>query len=298
MLASLADQGDINAFVELGLWFLEGRMVRRDLARSRDLFEEAARRGHADAIAVTSAFCAVGIGGNRDWNGSLKWLEIGGHISPALAEERRLVLSMPLDAGGEPHKLIERERISDDPAIFWVRQFLTHDECRFLIERARPHLSPSVIIDPTTGSTRPDPVRTSHNAFFPWMDETPFIHALNRRVAQATGTLVECGEPLQVLNYSPGQEYRRHSDAIAGESNQRILTALIYLNDDFDGGATEFPELNLILKGCVGDLLVFRNADADNRPHPQTHHLGAPVISGCKWLASRWIRQTAFGNRL
>src|SRR5690606_10926794 len=104
------------------------------------------------------------------------------------------------------------------------RSLFSLDECRLLRDIAEKYLNPSVIVDPATGGMRPDPIRTSEAAVFPWVDETPFIHALNRRVAAATQTSVEQGEPLQVLRYSPGQEYKRHSDALPGVDNQRIMT--------------------------------------------------------------------------
>ena len=96
---------------------------------------------------------------------------------------------------------------------------------------------------------------------------------------------------LQVLRYAVGQEYRPHHDAIEGETNQRVLTFLVYLNDDYDGGATEFLSTGLKLKGAKGDGLLFRNADVSGVPDPASRHAGLPVLNGEKYLASRWIRQ-------
>jgi prolyl 4-hydroxylase len=123
------------------------------------------------------------------------------------------------------------------------------------------------------------------------MAESPAVHALNRRLAAASDTRVEQGEPLQVLRYSPGQEYRPHLDAIADVDNQRILTFLVYLNDDYVGGETEFLATGLKVKGAKGDGLLFRNADTAARPDPRAKHAGLPVDSGEKYLASRWIRE-------
>ena len=153
-----------------------------------------------------------------------------------------------------------------------------------------------MIVDPTTGQMRADPIRTSEAATFPWINETPFIHALNRRIATASRTTVEQGEPLQVLRYSPGQEYRSHSDALPSADNQRIITVLVYLNDDFEGGETSFPAPGLNLRGEVGDALIFANVDDRGRPDPHATHAGRPVVNGQKWLASRWIRERPFGR--
>ena len=57
-----------------------------------------------------------------------------------------------------------------------------------------------------------NPVRTSDAMVFPWIAESPAVHALNRRIAAATGTIPAQGEPLQVLRYRRGQQYRPHLD--------------------------------------------------------------------------------------
>jgi prolyl 4-hydroxylase len=135
-----------------------------------------------------------------------------------------------------------------------------------------------------------DPLRTSEAAGFPFVSEWPAVHALNRRMAAASGTDVRQGETLQVLRYARGQEYRPHLDAIPALANQRVLTFLVYLNDDYGGGETDFPELGLHIRGEAGMGLLFANALPDGRPDPRMRHAGLPVRSGSKLLASRWIR--------
>ncbi|WP_294172114.1 2OG-Fe(II) oxygenase, partial [uncultured Sphingomonas sp.] len=114
----------------------------------------------------------------------------------------------------------------------------------------------------------------------------------NRRIAAATGTTYEQGEPMQVLSYAPGQQYKLHSDALTGDVNQRVVTFLVYLNDDYDGGATVFPDLHLMVRGSRGEGLLFRNVTAEGAPHPLARHAGQPVTSGRKMLLSKWIRMS------
>lgn len=203
---------------------------------------------------------------------------------------------MENDDEGDPLSPPILELVSDSPSIRWARSLFSPEECELLRDIATPYLNASMIVDPTTGQMRPDPVRTSEAAAFPWIDETPFIHALNRRIAAASRTSVEQGEPLQVLRYSPGQEYRSHSDALAGVDNQRVMTVLVYLNDGFEGGETSFPAADLNLRGGVGDALIFANVDGEGRPDPRATHAGRPVVNGRKWVASRWIRERPFGR--
>jgi prolyl 4-hydroxylase len=72
------------------------------------------------------------------------------------------------------------------------------------------------------------------------------------------------------------------------------MTALIWLNEQFDGGETEFPTLNIRVRGGRGDMLVFRNVHDDGSQDDRLVHAGLPVSNGVKWLASRWIRATDF----
>ena len=91
-------------------------------------------------------------------------------------------------------------------------------------------LEPSVVVDSATGRQVRDPLRTSDGIGFTWPLENPAVHALNRRIAAASGTDVERGEPLQVLRYKPGEQYRTHFDAIPGFANQRVMTMIVWLN--------------------------------------------------------------------
>ena len=163
-----------------------------------------------------------------------------------------------------------------------------------MIERSGPGLRASLVVDPRTGQQVPNPVRTSDAVGYPLVSESPAIHALCRRLAEASNTHVKQGEPLQVLRYRPGQEYRPHFDAIANDDNQRVMTFLVYLNDDYEGGETEFLSTGLKVRGRKGDGLLFRNAELSGAPDPNSQHAGLPVTAGEKYLASRWIRERRF----
>jgi prolyl 4-hydroxylase len=287
--------GEADSWVELASWYLGGQIVPRDLAKSRECFRLAGDAGHQRARSIYISLLANGTGGPADWRSALDLL--GQQIDEDSAREIDLLNKMELDGEGRPAKVATGERLSDKPDVMLFKQLLTKTECDYLIDRASPTLQPSVIVDPASGQMRPHPVRTSENAFFPWIDETPAIHAINKRLAAASGTAAENGEPLQILRYSPGQEYRPHHDALPHTDNQRILTMLVYLNDGYKGGETAFLSTGLKVKGAVGDALLFRNADRHGRPDPHAQHAGLPVIAGQKLIASRWIHEKRFGPR-
>jgi len=59
-------------------------------------------------------------------------------------------------------------------------------------------------------------------------------------------------------------------------------------------GETDFPKLNVRVRGSVGDMLVFRNVLATGEFDERMIHAGLPVTEGVKWMASRWIRGQDF----
>ena len=295
-LESGRSSGDRASALELGIWFLEGRYVQRDLGRARENFRRAAEVGDTTAEAIFISFLALGIGGEPSWSEALRRLREFARRDSLAAGQFRLIECMDLNASGDPVRAFSGRQLSDRPEVSSFEQFFTRAECDYLISRARPLLQPSVIVDPSTGQLRPHPVRTSEGAMFPWASEDLVIHALNRRIAMASETNVFAGEPLQVLRYSPGQQYHPHFDALPPGDNQRILTMLIYLNDDYEGGETQFTRTGLTFAGHKGDALLFRNATLEGAPDEMAQHAGLPVIRGEKYLASRWIRQHPFAR--
>ena len=283
--------GDAIAAFTLANWRLSGQFVRRDLGLSRDLFGRAVQLGLEEARPTYIALLANGAGGvERHWDAALEELRTLAQRDPLAASQLALLGSMALSDEGNPTEVARSRQLSREPRIETRSGFLTPGECAYLIKRATPLLEDSVVINPTTGAFMRDPIRTSRAAAFPFVDEDPVIHAINRRIAAATETAYEQGEPLQVLGYEPGQEYKLHSDALPPGSNQRILTFLVYLNEDFDGGDTYFPDLDLAFRGGTGDAILFANVDAQGAPDMRTRHAGRPVRSGRKMLLSKWIR--------
>jgi len=292
LLQNAQRAGDAEAARLLAVWCLSGRWFRRDLVASRSLFERAGALGDSRAAAVHRAFVANGTGGVAHWQGAMNLLGEAAGDDPEAAEQVRLIASMDIDEDGYPQSLPGSIALCPDAEVRHFPAILTESECAYLIAAAEPLLEPNVVVDPRSGQLVPNPIRTSHGAAFPLVDENPAIHALNRRIAAATATDVRAGETLQVLRYEPGQEYRPHVDALPGVSaaEQRVLTFLVTLNEDFDGGETDFPKLGLRFRGRTGDGLMFRNASSDGRPDDRLIHAGLPVQRGKKYLASRWIR--------
>jgi len=166
----------------------------------------------------------------------------------------------------------------------------TAAECAYVLDVAKPGYAPSTVYDSQRRLVR-DPIRSSDGATLHWLIEDPAIHAINRRIAAASATDAAQGEAAQVLRYQPGQQYRPHFDFVRAAPNQRVLTALVWLNHDYKGGETVFPRAGLKLKPRKSDAVVFRNALPGGEVDPLTEHAGLAVTRGTKFLYSRWIRE-------
>jgi prolyl 4-hydroxylase len=267
-----------------------------DAETARDMLRRSAELGRLDAAVIYAGFVAAGIGGAREWQNGLAMLRALGKVSRSSARELALIGDMALTPDGGPVALPPAEPVCESPHIVAFRGLFTAAECRYLIEAATPMLTPALIVDVATGMQKRDPVRISDGCGFTWPLENPAVHALNRRIAAASGTAPEQGEPLQILRYRVGGEYKPHYDSVPGFANQRALTVLVWLNEEYEGGETWFTEPKLALKGQAGDAVLFRNIGPDGRRDPKSAHAGLPVISGEKMLASKWIRQRALGG--
>jgi prolyl 4-hydroxylase len=285
---------EAQALFEAAAAKLRGDGGARDLAGALELFRRSAGAGRIDAAVIYANLLAAGIGGPRRWSEALRLLAALAEVNPRSRRELERIEAMALTGEGDPMAVPKGETLCEAPALTRFEALFSPEECAWLAGAAGPMLQPAVVIDPGSGRQLRDPVRVCDSTGFTWPLENPAVHALNRRLAAASATAVEQGEPLQVLRYRSGGEYRPHFDAIPGFANQRAMTMLVWLNDDYEEGETHFPAAGLKLKGRVGDAILFRNTGPDGRPDPASGHAGLPVTAGEKLIASRWIRERPF----
>ena len=294
ILETAGAANDAAALAELAVWYLRGTPVPRDLARARATLRRAVTIGHVDAALMEIALVANGSGAPPDWAAAHILLDRAAAHDPVAAKHATILGKMALDGAGMPTALPSSQWLSEAPEIRVFNNLFTHEECAHIAELAAPSLAPSVIVDPRNGRQSPNPVRTSFDTVIGPTAETLVVRALLNRIAAATNTEPEQGEPLSVLRYTPGQQYRPHLDALPATDNQRIATAIAYLNDGYAGGETRFTANGLTITGKAGDLLLFSNVQFDGRPDPRTQHAGLPVRSGTKWIATRWLRERKY----
>ena len=283
-----AAAGDPDGLFTLGDMYWRGAGVEKDLTRGRELFRQASDAGQPMGVRGYTNLLASGIAGTRDWSGALQRLEREAQSDPLRRRMLEVVRAMRLTPSGDPVSIPPAERLSDRPDVRLFRGAFTPFECEFLILLAEPTYERSLVV--MNGRDVPDPIRTSDGSTVHWLIEDPASHAINRRLAALTGTTVDRGEPLHILRYRPGQQYRPHVDWLP-PPNRRIITVLVYLNDDYEGGETEFVKTGLRVRGRKGDALTFVSALPNGELDPLSEHAGLPVTSGTKYLASRWIRE-------
>ncbi|TMW94242.1 hypothetical protein EJD97_010538 [Solanum chilense] len=205
------------------------------------------------------------------------------------------------------------EVISSEPRAYVYHNFLSKEECEYLISLAKPHMQKSSVVDSSTGKSMDSRVRTSSGTFLA-RGRDKVIRDIEKRIADFTFIPVENGEGLQILHYEVGQKYEPHYDYFLDEFNtknggQRIATVLMYLSDVDEGGETVFPaakgnysavpwwnELSVCGKGGLsvkpkmGDALLFWSMKPDAVLDPSSLHGGCPVIKGNKWSSTKWMR--------
>jgi predicted 2-oxoglutarate/Fe(II)-dependent dioxygenase YbiX len=179
-------------------------------------------------------------------------------------------------------------------------EFLSRDVCAHLISLATPKLVPARVNDAGGRGLKLDAMRTNTGAAFSLIESSVVLQLIRARIARVAGVSASALEPPEVLHYEVGQTYKPHVDffhprlpTFAEEmrvKGQRIKTCLVYLNDDLEGGETEFPKLKIKFRGSAGEALVFDNVSAGGTGDLSTVHTGLPPTRGEKWLLSQWIR--------
>ena len=195
-----------------------------------------------------------------------------------------------------------RPVFSEGPRIAVAEDIAAPEMCDWLIARARTRLKPAKIHDRGTGEASISSARTNSACLFRRPDSDLIVEILRAKIAAVTEMRVDAMEVPTVLHYAVGQEFLPHFDItlnpdapdyeerLARGDRQRVMTFLLYLNDDYEGGETEFPVLGTCWKGRKGEGLFFWNVLPGGALDERTLHAGTPVSRGEKWVLSQWIK--------
>ena len=163
-----------------------------------------------------------------------------------------------------------------EPTLFTIPDFLRPAECAAMIALAEGRgFEPAPITTATGFAMRPD-IRNNTRVM---LDDVALAERLWARIAPAHGAhpgAVGLNERFRFYRYTRRQAIRWHHDGAfrrdAREASR--LTLMIYLNEGFGGGGTEFDEAETVVPSA-GMALVFAH---------HLRHQGAPVAHGTKYV--------------
>lgn len=296
--------GNPRAMATLGAQLVVGRDAPHSPVDGAALIAEAAEQGDAEACRHLSVLAGAGVGRSQSWldafNALARACELGDQHA---IRQTALLQSMHCgtsNAGREWVASAVTRELHATPRFIACADFLTPALCAYLIESARGKLVPAQVNDAGGAGLKLDPMRTNTCAVYSLMETDLIMQLIRARIAHTAGILANALEPAEVLHYSVGETYKPHVDffhprlptfsAEMQRKGQRIKTCLVYLNDDLEGGETEFPRLGIRFRGRTGEALIFDNVTSAGTGDMKTMHTGLPPTRGEKWLLSQWIR--------
>lgn len=177
-----------------------------------------------------------------------------------------------------------------------IPNFLSKDECDYLIDIIKKNNHKSKVVG-VEGKDIYEKSRTSSTSNLPSNDA--IVNKIHNKIASFIGLPMSRGESLQGQMYEPGQYFKPHNDAFGENSykahclhsGNRTNTLMIYLNDDFIGGQTNFPNLNKKIQPKLGKAVTWENLDENKKPLNSALHEGCEVESGIKYIITSWWRE-------
>jgi hypothetical protein len=324
-LAAAARKHDVEAMTLLGKRLLVGDRSPCLPKDGAGLIADASARGGAEAAAVLAVLYAVGASRGHGAQAGLESLIVAAERGwPAARAQLTVLAAGPSDAAGGAHAPPSRGTdwralgqaidlaawqappaatdLSQSPLVRSYPSFVSTAMCRWLIERARGRLSRALVYEAISREVMAKPTRTNTAAVFNIV-ATDFLFVLAQlRMSACLGVPLRQFEALTVLHYDAGEEITEHYDFIdpnlpsyaqeIAEQGDRVVTFLVYLNDDYEGGETAFPRLDISHKGSRGEGMFFVNSE-DGRADTRTLHAGRTPIGGEKWIVSQFIRDRA-----
>ena len=213
-----------------------------------------------------------------------------------------------LDDGSILSFVKDKRSYSTDPDVYTIENVLTDEECAHFIKVAKPHLNRAMVgagLDPNNMDGTYSTNRTGTNCWFP-LDHDEVFSRVGEKIAGLVGHSIKNAEQFQIVHYNVGEEFKPHYDGWDQDGTpehfhnfkhggNRLLTALVYLNDVEEGGGTRMTKLNVDITAEKGKLLAFEDCYAGtNNKHPLSEHAGLPVLKGVKYAFNLWFKECPY----
>jgi prolyl 4-hydroxylase len=192
---------------------------------------------------------------------------------------------------------------SDKVQLYTLENFLSAKECARIVALCSHHLRPSTVAYLTADTQ----FRTSSTADLCHL-KSPVASSIDDKICRTLGIRASYSEGIQAQRYGVGQQFKAHCDffppdtqtyqKFAGLRGNRTWTFMVYLNEDMEGGATRFTELNHAFQPKLGMAVIWNNLLADGSPNHLTLHAGEPVTRGQKIIITTWFRRHGDGPLL
>ena len=320
LLAEASAHGDVEAMTRLGKRLLVAANAPDRPKEGTELIRGAAELGGAEAAAQLAVLSAIGMFVDQSWEAALAALTFSAEHGWAaaqrqlriLAADRELAARLHLDAAEwrqlagsidirRWHMPSAGATLSESPLVRHFPDLVNADVCGWLIDKSRGRLVRAPVYNQATRTEKISETRTNTWAMFNVLEADLVSVLVQVRMCANTSVPLRYLEPLSVLHYAIGEQISEHFDFVdpdrtpnyaqeLAENGQRVVTFLIYLNDDYAGGKTEMPELGISHKGQKGEGLFFVNAHANGDPDRRTVHAGRPPTQGDKWIVSQFMR--------
>lgn len=174
--------------------------------------------------------------------------------------------------------------------VFMIDHFLSADECAHYIAHGDALGFGSSEVNFPSGSRLALEIRNNERVLF---DDKALAAQLFARAKpllpqQVAGwELLDFNERMRFYRYGPQQYFKWHKDGSYARQpgDASLLTFMIYLNDGFEGGATEFR--TEFVQPKAGRALVF--------PHRAAHQ-GTEILSGTKYVLRTDVMYVRIGT--
>jgi len=315
-LALGTQAGNLPCMRELGKRLLTGNRAPLLGAEGAGFLLDAANQGDAEAAARIAALSALGAYRAQSWIEALRWLGVAAQRGWQPAREQLLVLLDERGSATGSNDNWPQLAAAIDPAAWQVSpaarelnagpqvrafaNFISVPACQWIIEQARGRLVRARVYEASSGKDLISASRSNTVANFNLAEVEVLQLLIQVRMSAACGVPACNMEAPAVLHYDVGEQITDHFDFVdpgtpdyareLARNGQRVVTFLIYLNDQYEGGETGFPKLGFSHKGRIGEGLYFVNALADMQPDLRMLHSGQPPTRGDKWIVSQFVR--------
>ena len=219
---------------------------------------------------------------------------------------RRMLESFQSAGEKENQKVI---LLHENPDIYLIKNFLTEEECDYIIRVGEPHIKKSEVCG--KNGSRPDKSRTSMTAhigkkFLSGENKDEKLLGVLQKASDHCKLDVKNIEPIQLVRYEPGQYFKPHYDYLdrkidiyqknVDRNGQRKYTFFVYLTQvpKSAGGTTYFPKIDKHFSGGKGDAIFWDNILPDGTEDNRMLHSGTELKKGKKYGLNIWVRNKEY----